>query len=80
VSGSIGLVVVLLLLAAALAWIFLGTARPSGGESARTARRRVADPDELTAAEDEVRDLDALASPDDAAEELPDWGPGSPKP
>ena len=28
----------------------------------------------------EVRDVDALASPEDAEEDLPDWGPGAPKP
>lgn len=34
----------------------------------------------LTDAEREVRELDAFATPDDAAEEIPDWGPGAPKP
>ena len=34
----------------------------------------------LADAEREVRELDAFATPDDAAEEIPDWGPGAPKP
>jgi len=35
------------------------------------------DQDVLDEAETEVRDLDALASPEDAADRLPDWGPGA---
>lgn len=38
----------------------------------------VEDPDELARAEHEVRDLDAFASPEDAQQDLPDWGPGVP--
>ena len=34
---------------------------------------------ELAEAEEEVRNLDALASPEDAMEALPDWGPGVPR-
>ena len=34
------------------------------------------DRDELDAAEREVRDLDVLASPEEADDALPDWGPG----
>lgn len=45
-----------------------GTPRP-------TARDDI-DRDELEAAEREVRDLDPLASPEDADGSLPDWGPG----
>jgi hypothetical protein len=37
------------------------------------------DYDALGAAESEVQDLDAFASPDDADEDLHDWGPGAPK-
>jgi len=33
----------------------------------------------LEAAEHEVRDLDAFTAPDDAEDELPDWGPGAPR-
>ena len=38
------------------------------------------DRDILDKAEREVRDVDAFATPDEAAEELPDWGPGAPQP
>jgi hypothetical protein len=40
---------------------------------------RSEDEEELAAAEDEVRSLDAMSSPEDAAEHLPDWGPGAPR-
>jgi hypothetical protein len=40
---------------------------------------RVYDPEALDDAEDEVRGLDAFATPEDAAHQLPDWGPGAPK-
>jgi hypothetical protein len=33
----------------------------------------------LNEAEDEVRDLDAFTSPEEADDDLPDWGPGVPK-
>jgi hypothetical protein len=39
----------------------------------------VEDPEELARAENDLAGLDAMASPEDAAEELPDWGPGAPK-
>ena len=41
-------------------------------------RAAVEDPDYLEEAEEEVRDLDTFADPDDAEEDLPDWGPGVP--
>ena len=37
------------------------------------------DQEELEEAEREVRDLRATASPEDADDELEDWGPGSPR-
>lgn len=46
-------------------------------------RRRVGsegvDREVLEAAEEEVRELDAFSTPEDADDELPDWGPGAPK-
>ncbi len=75
-TGSIGLVVVLLVLAAALGWILIGPGRVRG---ARAERDESIDRDELEAAEEEVRDVNPLASPEDAEEELPDWGPGTPR-
>ena len=37
------------------------------------------DRDVLESAEQEVRDLDAFSAPEDAEDELPDWGPGAPR-
>ncbi len=45
-------------------------------DTPRPASRTDIDCTALEAAEREVRDLDALASPEDADEVLPDWGPG----
>jgi hypothetical protein len=66
--------VILLALAAALVWILAGGAGSAG-------RRRSADVDEeeLAQAEDELRQLDAGTTPEEAEEELDDWGPGAPK-
>jgi hypothetical protein len=68
------LVLLLLLLAAVFAWM-------AGGRAGRRGRRRahpgVTDPDELAAAETEVEELDAFTSPEDADDQLPDWGPGA---
>ncbi len=78
-SSSVSLVVLLVLLAALLAWIF---GRPDLARR-REPRRLVTDDgvdaETVEAAEEEVRGLDAFASPQDAEEELPDWGPGAPK-
>ena len=38
------------------------------------------DINELQDAEQEVQDLDAGVSPEQAEKHLPDWGPGAPKP
>ena len=45
---------------------------------ARTREPDDRDQDVLDAAEREVRDLGALKSPEDADDELTDWGPGAP--
>jgi hypothetical protein len=71
-TGSTSLLVLLLLLAAVLVWL-LG----------RGPRHRMREPDDvdrevLEEAEEEVSGLDAFASPDDADDQLPDWGPGAP--
>lgn len=54
----------------ALVWLLSGGPGPSD---------ETAD-DETAAAEDEVREVDAFRSPEEAEEELPDWGPGAPNP
>ncbi|MEE8115727.1 MAG: hypothetical protein V3T28_01360 [Gemmatimonadales bacterium] len=64
----------LLALAGAFVWLM--------GRSRHGSRRHAGDTierDVLEEAEREVRDLDAMTSPDDADQELPDWGPGAPR-
>jgi hypothetical protein len=56
----------------AIAWLARRPARPATDRDDR-------DDETLADAEREVRDLDALATPEDAADQLPDWGPGAPK-
>jgi hypothetical protein len=65
-------------------WLWIGMLAGVGGVlwvARRRARRGMSgierDEDELRAAEEEVRDLDAFATPEDAEEQLPDWGPGT---
>jgi gas vesicle protein len=72
---SLSLIVGLLIagLLAAMAWLLVAPKRMRGY------RAEVVDPERLEAAEEEVRDLDVFTSPDDADDELPDWGPGAPK-
>ena len=64
--------VVIAVLAWVLLWLLL--APPSKGHLAEPRLD-----EETVAAEQEVRDLDALTTPEDADDELPDWGPGVPK-
>lgn len=66
--------VILLVLAAVLVGIFAG----SKG-SARRRRSPDIDEEELAEAEEELRQLDAGVTPDEADDELDDWGPGAPK-
>ena len=67
--------IVLLALAAVLAGIF------ASGKGSGRRRQRSPDVDEaeLAEAEEELRQLDTGVSPDEADEELDDWGPGAPK-
>ena len=65
---------VLLLVAAALAWLLRPATHSPSDPSVDIER------DELDAAEEEVRGLDASVGPDEADDELRDWGPGVPKP
>lgn len=65
--------IVALGIVALIVWIFSSKrgviAPPSGDVDAET----------LAEAEREVRDLDAFTGPDEADDQLPDWGPGAPK-
>ena len=71
----VSLALVLLIFAAAFAWMIGSRSRRRA--SSRRAGPAVEDPDELAAAEEEVRELDAFTRPEDADEQLPDWGPGA---
>ncbi len=68
---SLGLAVLVIVAVGGLLWLVRGSGadRPPG---------RAVDPD-LEDAEEEVRDLDAFLTPDEAEDELPDWGPGAPR-
>ena len=66
--------VVIAVLAGVLLWLLLA---PPNRERERMAESRL--DEETIAAEQEVRDLDALTTPEDADDELTDWGPGAPK-
>lgn len=69
-NSTLGLGLFLVLLLAVLFWL-LGARR---GEVPADDTD-----DETRSAEDEARELDALLSPEEAEEELPDWGPGAPQ-
>ena len=65
----------LLGLAVVLLWLFV---RPKESERV-IAEDESIDSATLLEAESEVAELDAAVTPDEAAEQLPDWGPGAPK-
>ena len=73
------LLVVLLVAALALALIAFPLRKRSRVEQLLGEVHRTDDEEDLAQAEDEVRSLDAMATPQDAAQELPDWGPGVPR-
>jgi len=56
----------------AIVWLIRRPVRPAADPDDR-------DAEALADAEREVRDLDALATPEDATDQLPDWGPGTPR-
>lgn len=74
-----GLVIVLVLLALVVVLLAFPLGKRTRVEHLLGEIDRVDEREELTEAEDEVRDLDALATPEDATQELPDWGPGAPR-
>jgi hypothetical protein len=74
----LSLLIVLLVLVLILA-VLLVVPRKRSSTGTHATRNADIDEDELLRAEDELSDLDAMATPEDAANELPDWGPGVPK-
>ena len=64
----------LLLAAAAAAWLL----RPPTHRQAVDEQDLTVDQDVLDEAEQEVQELDTFTTPEDADDELPDWGPGAP--
>ncbi|MFQ5702621.1 MAG: hypothetical protein ACE5HT_01210 [Gemmatimonadales bacterium] len=69
----------ILLLLLAIAFI-LFVALPRKHRLPSTGSSDDIDLDELTQAEEELQELDAMTTPDEADDKLPDWGPGAPKP
>ena len=66
------LAIALLALSGGVVWL-------SRSRDRAPSERHDRDADVLESAEAEVRDLDAMATPDDAADGLSDWGPGAPR-
>lgn len=66
-------------------WLTIGLLALAGGvlwlarAPRRPARGAARDADVLADAEAEVRDLDALTTPEEVDDALPDWGPGTPR-
>ena len=73
--SSVPLAVLFLLLLAVFLWF---TRKPGGFRPSRP-QSAAEDPEMLEDAEEEVRDLDAFATPEDAEDDLPNWGPGAPR-
>ena len=73
------LFVVLLVAALTLAWLIFAPGRRAHVEQLIEEVNRSDDEEELVEAEEEVRDLDVMATPEDATQTLPDWGPGVPR-
>jgi len=71
--------VVLLIVVAAIVLLALPFRKRSHVEQLLSEVDRTDEDEELAQAEEEVRDLGAMATPEDAATDLPDWGPGVPR-
>ncbi len=70
---------ILAALTAALIWIVFRSRDGSTRNGADSGEDVEVDRDVLSEAEQEVRELGSFVTPEDAIEELPDWGPGTPK-
>jgi len=73
------LFVVLLVAALTLAWLIFAPGRRAHVEQLIEEVNRSDDEEKLAQAQEEVRDLDVMATPEDATQALPDWGPGVPR-
>jgi hypothetical protein len=73
------LTVVLILTLLLVALIALPLGKRTKVEQLINELDRNEDEDELAEAEEEVRNLDAMATPEEADQHLPDWGPGVPR-
>lgn len=72
---NVTVAVLLIVLAGAVTWFMV---RSSGYAELNAADDEI-DHDELSAAEQEVQELDVFTDPEEADDQLPDWGPGAPK-
>jgi hypothetical protein len=75
----VSLLVVLLVAVLALILFAFAPGRRVHVEQLLEEVQRTDDEEELAEAEEEVRDLDVMATPEDATQALPDWGPGVPR-
>ena len=73
------LFVVLLVAALLLAFFVFSPGKRAHVEQLLQEVNRSENEEELAKAEEEVRDLDVMATPEDATQALPDWGPGVPR-
>ncbi len=69
------LFVVLLSVVLLLAVLLVIPRRPTATSQSSS----IEDEAELNRAEEDLADLDVMTTPEEAIEELPDWGPGAPK-
>ena len=73
-SSEVAITLALIAGSGILIWIL----RSPGEQPSGTILRDEIDLDELAAAEQDVQELDAFTTPEEADEELRDWGPGAP--
>lgn len=74
-SSEIAITLAMISASGILVWLLR---TPADSSSSGTVLKDDIDIDELMAAEEEVQELDAYTQPEEADEELRDWGPGAP--
>jgi hypothetical protein len=75
----VSLLVILLLLILALSVLLVVPRKESGRRRSVAGNTEDIDEDVLAQAEAELEDVRSTATPEEADDELPDWGPGVPK-